>query len=107
MYKTLVYFTDMQDNDYPYDEGDIFPRQGLSVSENRLKELSTTANRRRIQLIQLVEQEVKEEKLYTKTEINRMSISDLRRLADQNDIKNTEEITGTELKKLLIAHFGL
>ena len=107
MYKTLVYFTDMQDNDYPYDEGDIFPRQGLSVSENRLKELSTTANRRRIQLIQLVEQEVKEEKLYTKTEINRMSISDLRKLANDNDIKNTEEVTGAELKKLLIAHFGL
>ena len=107
MYKTLVYFTDLQDNNYPYDEGDIFPRQGLSVSENRLKELSTTANRRRIQLIQLVKQEVKEEKVYTKTEINRMSTSDLRKLADENDIKNTEEITGAELKKLLIAHFGL
>ena len=107
MYKTLVYFTDMQDNDYPYDEGDVFPRQGLSVNENRLKELSTTANRRGIQLIQLVEQEVKKEKLYTKTEINRMAISELRKLVKENNIEKTDEMNGSELKKILIAHFGL
>ena len=107
MYKTLVYFTDMQDNNYPYDEGDIFPRQGLSVSENRLKELSTTDNRRGIQLIKLVEQEVKEEKSYTKTEINRMPIAELKELASESGIENTEDMTGAEIKKALISRFEL
>lgn len=106
MYKVLVYFTDLQDNGYPYNEGDAFPRFGLSVSENRLKELSTTNNRRGIQLIQLVEQGV-EQKTYTKTEINRMSVSELRKLSEDRKIKNTDEMTGAELKKILISHFGL
>lgn len=106
MYKVLAYFTDLQDNGHPYNEGDIFPRFGLTVSEKRLKELSTTNNRRGIQLIQFVEQEV-EEKAYTKTEINRMSVSELRKLSEDNGIKNTDEMTGAELKKILISHFGL
>ena len=106
MYKVLAYFTDLQDNGHPYNEGDTFPRFGLTVTENRLKELSTTNNRRGIQLIQFVEQEV-EEKAYTKTEINRMSVSELRKLSEDNGIKNTDEMTGAELKKILISHFGL
>lgn len=44
---------------------------------------------------------------YTKTEINRMSILDLKKLAKKQGIKGTEEMTGAELKKVLIEKFGL
>ena len=39
MYKVIHYFTDLQDFNHPYDVGDTFPRQGVSVTEERLKEL--------------------------------------------------------------------
>ena len=44
---------------------------------------------------------------YTKTEINRMSTSDLQGLAKMYGIDSSEEISGSELKKILIAKFGL
>ena len=54
MYRVLTYFTDMQDGDYPYNAGDTFPRDGLVVSANRIKELSGTENKRGIALIEEV-----------------------------------------------------
>lgn len=44
---------------------------------------------------------------YSKTAINRMSTSDLQLLATEQGIDNAEELTGAELKKLLIEKFGL
>lgn len=109
MYKVLSYFTDLQDKHHPYNEGDIFPRDGLKVSEARLKELSSTNNKRGIKLIELMEeqQETKDEIKYTKTEINRMSVTELKAVASKNGIEGADEITGNELKKLLIEKFGL
>lgn len=63
MYKTIVYFEDLQDNNYPYAEGDVFPRDGLEVSESRLEELSGHANRRGIPLIKLVNEESENDKI--------------------------------------------
>lgn len=47
------------------------------------------------------------ESKYTKTEINRMSTADLQLLATEQGIDNAEELTGAELKKLLIEKLGL
>lgn len=44
---------------------------------------------------------------YTKTEINRMSTADLKKLASENGIENAAEINGSDLKKMLIEKFGL
>ena len=44
---------------------------------------------------------------YTKTMINRMSTSDLQAFAAEQGIDNAEELTGAELKKLLIEKLGL
>ena len=33
MYRVIEYFTDLQDDDHEYRTGDIFPREGLKVSE--------------------------------------------------------------------------
>lgn len=44
---------------------------------------------------------------YTKTDINRMSTADLKKLAVSNEISDAEEMNGAELKKVLIEKFGL
>ena len=44
---------------------------------------------------------------YTKTEINRMATAELQELALENDIDGAEQMTGAELKKVLIEKFGL
>ena len=51
------------------------------------------------------EPEETKETEYTKTEINRMSTSDLKELAEKNGLDNS--LSGAELKKLLINHYGL
>ena len=44
---------------------------------------------------------------HTKTEINRMSTAELQTLALENGIDGADEMTGAELKKVLIEKFGL
>lgn len=44
---------------------------------------------------------------YTKTEINRMSTAELKNLADSENIEGAEDMTGAEIKKVLIEKFGL
>lgn len=61
MYKAISYFKDMKDNMHPYSPGDTFPRAGLSVSEERLNELSTANNRRGKPVIELVKEKKKAE----------------------------------------------
>ena len=56
MYKVIKLFADLQDNNYEYKAGDIFPRKGLSVSEERLAELSSVNNKRGIILIEKVKE---------------------------------------------------
>lgn len=69
MYKVLAKFTDLQDNKFAYKAGDIFPREGLKVSADRIKELSTSANRRGIPLIEKIEEPKKPEKVEVTEEI--------------------------------------
>lgn len=45
--------------------------------------------------------------LYTKTEINRMSTADLQALASEQGIADADEISGADLKKILIQKFNL
>lgn len=50
---------------------------------------------------------VPNDKKYTKTEINRMSTADLKEFALEQEIDKAEEMTGAELKKVLIEKLGL
>lgn len=54
MYRVTEYFTDLQDGNHAYNVGDTFPREGVTVTADRIKELSTSANRRGIALIEEV-----------------------------------------------------
>lgn len=60
-YKALVDFADLQDGKRLYHEGETFPRDGLSVSEKRLAELSGSDNRMGFPLIGKVEEPTIEE----------------------------------------------
>lgn len=59
-YKVIVYFTDLQDDNHPYQVGDVFPRKGKRVTKKRIAELASNANRRGMPLIEEVPEEPKE-----------------------------------------------
>lgn len=51
--------------------------------------------------------ETKEEKPYTKTDINKMSKAELQELARNTGVEGVDEMTGAELKEYLFSVFGL
>lgn len=67
MYKVIRNFSDLQDHDRVYNAGDIFPRDGLRVSKERIAELSSSKNRIREPLIE----EIPEELERTKADVRR------------------------------------
>lgn len=56
MYKVIKFFTDLHDDNHPYNVGDIFPHSGLTVSEERLAELAGKNNKQGEPLIKLVKE---------------------------------------------------
>lgn len=54
MYTVIKHFTDLQDSNYKYKEGDVYPRKGYTPSEERIKELSGTENKQKTALIQVI-----------------------------------------------------
>jgi len=60
MYKALVDFVDLQDNNHRYHAGDPFPRKGYDPGEDRIKELLSSSNLRGIAVI--TEEKLKKEK---------------------------------------------
>ncbi len=61
MYKVIRYFIDLQDNNHPYNAGDVFPRSGVKVTNERLAELAGSGNLQGVPLIQLVEEATEQE----------------------------------------------
>ena len=59
MYKVIRMFSDLLDGGHVYKPGDIFPRDGTEVTEDRINELSTAKNRRGKPLIQEAAEEAK------------------------------------------------
>ena len=54
MFRVIEFFTDLQDGNHAYNVGDTFPREGVAVTADRIKELSGTQNKRGIALIEEV-----------------------------------------------------
>lgn len=52
-------------------------------------------------------EEYKETPKFTKTDINRMPVDELRKMAMNTGVEGAESMTGSELKKYLIDIFGL
>lgn len=113
-YVVTRYFTDAQDNEYAYHEGDIYPREGHTVSEARLKDLLSGNNFQRIALIKRVEKveapkkkvvqdEVQDNEnvVWTEDEINKMPFMKLKAIAKQNGI-DVEDKKASEIREELI-----
>ena len=62
MYTVIEYFEDLQDNSFAYNVGDEYPRKGLEATKERIKELATSQNRRKIPLIKKAEEKPKKPK---------------------------------------------
>ena len=58
-YKVIEYFEDLKDNGRPYNVGDVFPVDGNTVTAERIAELASTQNRRRIPLIEEIKEKQK------------------------------------------------
>ena len=56
MYKVIKHFIDLHDDDHSYEEGDIFPREGITVKPERIAELAGSNNKQKTPLIVLVEE---------------------------------------------------
>lgn len=54
MYRAIIAFCDLQDNGRSYEAGEVFPRRGLKVSEERFQELAGNNNRMGFPLIKQV-----------------------------------------------------
>lgn len=61
MYKVLINFADLQDNNYRYHAGETFPRKGVNVTPERIDELLTDKNRRHKPVIEEVKEPTKKE----------------------------------------------
>jgi hypothetical protein len=61
-YKVIKHFTDMQDNNHPYNVGDEYPRKGVKVLASRYKELASSKNRQGAPLIEEIREEAEEPK---------------------------------------------
>ena len=56
MYKVIHYFNDLQDDGYADDVGDEFPHKGMTVTKERIAELSGSENKQGVPLIAEVKQ---------------------------------------------------
>ncbi|HIA6640336.1 TPA: Rho termination factor N-terminal domain-containing protein [Staphylococcus aureus] len=104
MYKVIERFEDAQDNGHEYQVGDVYPRDGLEVSEERFTELSTINNRRNLIAIKLVEDEQTEEPEANADEqksLSDMKVAELKELAKKREIKGYSDMKKDELIKVL------
>lgn len=62
MYKVVKLFTDLQDNNYEYKVGDIYPRDGFEVLPSRIKELAGKKNLQGVPLIEKIDEDPKKGK---------------------------------------------
>lgn len=115
-YKVIYRFMDLQDFNHIYEVGDEYPRSGSETTPSRIRELASTENKIGKPLIRgmqnnnsvkPVDLPNEHSKDLNKTAINRMSTADLQALATEQGIENADEISGAELKKMLIEKFGL
>ena len=51
-YRVLRFFEDLQDDNYYYETGSIYPRDGLTPSQERINELASAENKQGIPLIE-------------------------------------------------------
>lgn len=111
MYRVVRYFTDLQDNNYAYNAGDKFPRDGVEVSNERINELLSDQNKQCRQLIQYVDEfdsEVADdspvaesEKVYDEEMLSEMTTREIKTLAAERGYKITKNSKSDVIEQFL------
>lgn len=55
MFEVLEYFTDLQDGNFEYKVGDIYPREGYKPTQKRINQLASDENVRKRPIIKAIE----------------------------------------------------
>lgn len=117
-YRVIEAFVDLLDNNHLYRVGDVYPRSGMDVTLARINELASANNRLGMPLIKLADKVKKVEKKVekkeelslsdkvkssglTKSDINRMTTAELQEVAKNFGVKEAEEMSGNQIKKML------
>ena len=88
MYKVIAYFTDLQDNNHEYNVGDVYPREGVNPTPERISELAGNENKQCKPLIAEAE-----------TDIEKMKVAELQAYAKEKGI----ELDGVTKKEEILA----
>ena len=94
-YRVIKFFTDLQDNKHPYNVGDIFPRDGVTVDEARLTELSSSKNRQGKPLIKKID----EPKPIITDDVTEAVIDEPIEVAETVEAETTETVPAKSKKK--------
>ena len=86
MYKVIKFFHDLQDNKHAYNVGDVFPREGVEASAERIAELSGTENKQGCPLIEKVE-----------NGLDKMKLDELKAYAAEKGVELGEAKTKAEI----------
>lgn len=100
-YKAICFFTDLQDNRHPYNVGDIFPRNGFIVSENRIKELLGSANKQHRPVIEEVKETESDFVYYTQAELEKMTIAQIETIAEERGYSITQTLKADIIDEFL------
>ena len=102
-YRVVNFFTDLQDNNHPYNVGDEFPRVGMVVSDERLNELMSDQNKQRRQLIERVDdvEETSEKKKYDEESLSEMTSREIKLLAADLGYKITKTSKASVIEQFL------
>lgn len=91
-YKVIKDFTDEQAGGRVYRKDNVFPVEGVQVSEERLKELSTKENKRNEVLI---------EEVAEKVSLEDKTVAELKSIADEKELEYDPKIKKAHLIELL------
>lgn len=82
-------------------------RHRIEREAGKTASLKTPKAKKKKEQVKPVEETVEEKQTYSKTDINRASTDDLKKIAAEVGIEDAEEKTGGELKKLIIEKLEL
>lgn len=95
MYRVLHKFRDLQDKNYIYNEGDIYPRKGLRPGAERIEELESGKNRRNISLIEYIPEDIEDEEAAEVSESTEIKPKTTKR---KGCVKNAESNTDGDMQ---------
>ncbi|MDD3338437.1 MAG: hypothetical protein PHS82_06220 [Lachnospiraceae bacterium] len=87
MYRVVKFFTDLHDNEHPYNVGDEYPREGVEVTTDRVNELSGSDNAQHVPLIE----EVVEEDVQDPAEALMEPVKEVRKTTRKSGAKTSEK----------------